>query len=84
VATRRLPNGPRAGGDERAALGPVLLGLSILSWALGQMLFTYYEWGLDQPPPLPSIADVGYLSVYPFLLLDECCGVHAHTSLILR
>jgi serine phosphatase RsbU (regulator of sigma subunit) len=36
---------------------------------LGQAIFTYYEWVLDQPPPLPSIADVGYLSVYPFLLL---------------
>jgi PAS domain S-box-containing protein len=48
---------------------PVLLGLGILSWVLGQMIFTYYEWALGRPPPLPSIADVGYLSVYPFLLL---------------
>src|ERR671913_89320 len=46
---------------------PVLLGLGILSWVLGQAIFTYYEWVLGQPPPLPSIADVGYLSVYPFL-----------------
>src|SRR5918998_1980065 len=48
---------------------PVLLGLGIISWVLGQAIFTYYEGVLDQPPPLPSIADVGYLSVYPFLLL---------------
>src|SRR5215207_6465632 len=48
---------------------PVLLGLGILSWVLGQAIFTYYEWVLGQPPPLPSIADVGFLSVYPFLLL---------------
>jgi PAS domain S-box-containing protein len=48
---------------------PVLLGVGILSWVLGQAIFTYYEWVLGQPPPLPSIADVGYLSVYPFLLL---------------
>src|SRR5215208_3371919 len=48
---------------------PVLLGLGIVSWILGQMVFTFYEWVLGQPPPLPSIADVGYLSVYPFLLL---------------
>jgi hypothetical protein len=46
-----------------------LLGVGILSWVLGQAIFTYYEWVLGQPPPLPSIADVGYLSVYPFLLL---------------
>src|SRR5215208_7245592 len=39
---------------------PVLLGLGIVSWVLGQMLFTFYEWVLGQPPPLPSLADVGY------------------------
>src|SRR5215213_12044348 len=48
---------------------PVLLGMGIVSWVLGQALFTFYEWALRQPPPLPSLADVGYLSVYPFLLL---------------
>jgi PAS domain S-box-containing protein len=48
---------------------PVLLGLGIISWVFGQMLFTYYEWALRQPPPLPSLADIGYLSVYPFFLL---------------
>ena len=48
---------------------PVLLGMGIISWVLGQMLFTYYEWVLRQPPPLPSLADAGYLSVYPFFLL---------------
>src|SRR5918992_368541 len=53
----------------RQRWAPVLLGLGIISWVLGQAIFTYYEWVLDQPPPLPSIADVGYLSVYPFLLL---------------
>ena len=48
---------------------PVLLGLGITSWVFGQSIFTFYEWGLRQPPPFPSLADVGYLSVYPFLLL---------------
>src|SRR5215211_4729184 len=48
---------------------PILLGLGIISWVLGQALFTYYEWVLRQPPPLPSLADIGYLSVYPFFLL---------------
>ena len=53
----------------RQRWAPILLGLGIISWVLGQAIFTYYEWVLDQPPPLPSIADLGYLSVYPFLLL---------------
>src|SRR5215208_1821174 len=67
-------------GDSHTDVGPasvtigwrwasVLLGLGIVSWVLGQMVFTFYEWVLGQPPPLPSLADVGYLSVYPFLLL---------------
>lgn len=38
---------------------PILLGLGIINWVLGQAIFTYYEWVLGQPPPLPSIADVG-------------------------
>jgi serine phosphatase RsbU (regulator of sigma subunit) len=53
----------------RQRWAPILLGMGILSWVLGQTIFTYYEWVLRQPPPLPSIADVGYLSVYPFFLL---------------
>src|ERR687898_1428142 len=48
---------------------PVLLGMGIVSWVLGQAIFTYYEWVLRQPPPLPSLADVGFLGVYPFFLL---------------
>ena len=48
---------------------PILLGRGILSFSFGQMVFTYYEWVLQQAPPLPSLADVGFLSQYPFLLL---------------
>src|ERR671912_2834128 len=65
--TSQAPGGLPVTRGQRWA--PVLLGLGLLSWVLGQMIFTYYEWVLDQPPPLPSIADLGYLSVYPFLLL---------------
>jgi PAS domain S-box-containing protein len=70
VWRRRTPQAHLAPGVTRGQRwAPVLLGLGILSWSLGQMIFTYYEWVLGRPPPLPSIADVGYLSVYPFLLL---------------
>jgi PAS domain S-box-containing protein len=65
--TSQAPVGSAVTRGRRWA--PVLLGVGILSWVLGQAIFTYYEWVLGQPPPLPSIADVGYLSVYPFLLL---------------
>jgi serine phosphatase RsbU (regulator of sigma subunit) len=59
--------GPAVTTGQRWA--PILLGLGIICWVFGQALFTYYEWVLRQPPPLPSLADIGYLSVYPFLLL---------------
>ena len=48
---------------------PVLLGIGILRFAFGQIVFTYYEWVLQQAPPLPSLADVGFQIQYPFLLL---------------
>jgi serine phosphatase RsbU (regulator of sigma subunit) len=68
---RRGVSGPDVGPAVASAQrwAPILLGLGIVGWVLGQMVFTYYEWALSQPPPLPSLADVGYLSVYPFLLL---------------
>jgi serine phosphatase RsbU (regulator of sigma subunit) len=68
---RRGISGPDVGPAVTRAQrwAPVVLGMGILSWVLGQMVFTYYEWALRQPPPLPSLADVGYLSVYPFYLL---------------
>src|SRR5918997_7214607 len=68
---RRGVSGPDVGPAETRGQrwAPVLLGLGIIGWVLGQAIFTYYEWVLRQPPPLPSLADVGYLSVYPLLLL---------------
>jgi PAS domain S-box-containing protein len=48
---------------------PILLGLGITSWVFGQSIFTFYEWGLRQPPSIPSLADLGFLGVYPFLML---------------
>src|SRR5215203_4402836 len=65
--TSRTDNGTAVTIGQRWA--PVLLGIGILSFAFGQMVFTYYEWVLQHAPPLPSLADVGFLSQYPFLLL---------------
>src|SRR5918996_1498619 len=50
-------------------LAPILLGMGILCYVLGQMYFTFYDLVLQQIPPFPSIADVGYLMEYPFFLL---------------
>jgi serine phosphatase RsbU (regulator of sigma subunit) len=48
---------------------PVLLGTGILCYDLGQIIFTYYYLVLHEIPPFPSLADVGFLIEYPFLLL---------------
>ena len=65
--TSRTDNGTAVTIGQRWA--PVLLGIGILSFAFGQIVFTYYEWVLQQAPPLPSLADVGFQIQYPFLLL---------------
>src|SRR3712207_4735644 len=63
----RTDNQPAAMRGRRWA--PILLGIGILCYVLGQMGFTYYDLVLRQAPPFPSIADIGYLIEYPFFLL---------------
>ena len=63
----RMDNQPAVTIGQRWA--PILLGLGIISWISAQVLFTYYDLVLHQAPPFPSLADVGYLNLYPFFLL---------------
>src|ERR687894_2374543 len=63
----RTDDQPAAMRGQR--LAPVLLGMGILCYVLGQMGFTYYDLVLQQAPLFPSLADVGYLIEYPFFLL---------------
>jgi serine phosphatase RsbU (regulator of sigma subunit) len=63
----RMNNQPSAMTGQRWA--PVLLGIGILCYILGQIIFTYYYLVLHEIPPFPSLADVGFLIEYPFLLL---------------
>src|SRR5260221_1827975 len=48
---------------------PLLLSLGILSYIIGQGIWTYNENIAHLPVLFPSWADVGYLASYPFLLL---------------
>lgn len=48
---------------------PFLLGCGLFSGTLGQTIFTMYEQLLHINDPFPSWADVGFLGLYPFLLL---------------
>jgi diguanylate cyclase (GGDEF)-like protein len=45
----------------------ILFGLGLLSGAIGQGIFTFYEQILHTYAPFPSWADAGYLGLYPFL-----------------
>jgi HAMP domain-containing protein len=65
--TSRTGNQPAAMTGQ--CLAPVLLGMGILCYVLGQMGFTYYDLVMHEAPPFPSLADVGYLIEYPFFLL---------------
>jgi two-component system cell cycle response regulator len=47
-----------------------LIGLGLLGWALGDVVWTFSISG-DPDPPFPSVADVGYLAFYPL----ACAGL---------
>jgi hypothetical protein len=57
----------RAARRRRGRLGWSwwLLGASALSWALGQVVWTYYEVLAGREVPFPSLADLGYLLAVP-------------------
>ena len=48
---------------------PILLGLGILSYVIGQIIWTYNEDILHLLVLFPSWADAGYLGSYPLVLL---------------
>ncbi len=48
---------------------PLLLGLGIMSYIIGQAVWTYNENIAHLPVLFPSWADAGYLGSYPFVLL---------------
>jgi len=50
--------------DERWAW--LLLGLGVSAWVAGELYFTAVLWS-DASPPVPSPADVGYLSLPPLV-----------------
>lgn len=58
-AARRTPHGGRPW---------LLLGVAMLLWGLGELLWTWYEVVLENDVPFPSIADVAYLGAVPVAL----------------
>src|SRR5262249_35844085 len=56
----------KATGTGRGAW--LLLGASCVSWAIGQLIWTYYERVRHVPVPFPSLADAGYLAFTPLAI----------------
>src|SRR4051794_19771103 len=55
-------------GPERLAW--VLIGGGLLAWSFGEIYYTAVLW-TDPSPPLPSLADAGYLLFPPLVLLGS-------------
>jgi diguanylate cyclase (GGDEF)-like protein len=89
VMSRRLRDGrpgPTTGQGIRDLhrWSPTFLGLGALGFAVGQAIWAYYELVINQPTPFPSLADVGYLSAYPFLFFGILLLPLRRTSLTVR
>jgi hypothetical protein len=52
------------GRDRRSWL---LIGAGILSWGLGQAIWSYSELVLGMERPFPSLADAGYVPMIPLM-----------------
>jgi diguanylate cyclase (GGDEF)-like protein/PAS domain S-box-containing protein len=46
-----------------------LLATASASWAIGEVVWTFYELNLRQEVPFPSLADVAFLLAYPLVAL---------------
>src|SRR4051794_41443005 len=57
-----VAGGLRRRGTER--LGWLLIGAGGLAWSLGEVYYTAVLWD-DSSPPIPSLADIGYLLFPP-------------------
>jgi diguanylate cyclase (GGDEF)-like protein len=53
---------------RRGRVIPLVLGLALLSWSIGDMVLTADSIG-EAAPPTPSLADVFYLTFYPLTYL---------------
>ena len=60
-----LAGGLRRRGTERLAW--LLIGSGVLAWSLGEVYYTAVLWD-DSSPPIPSLADIGYLLFPPLAL----------------
>jgi two-component system NtrC family sensor kinase len=70
----------RSEGPERRAWRWITLGCA--SFLLGQLVWNYYELWSRVPPPYPSLADIGYLGIYPcfFVAVQDLLNLQPHRT----
>ena len=58
----------REWGGFKSAVGKgiSLLSIGLISWSLGNWIWSYYNFFLNSEVPYPSLADAGYLLAVPF------------------
>jgi diguanylate cyclase (GGDEF)-like protein len=72
---------PAVRGTERVAWA--LIGAGVLAWALGEIYYTAVLW-TDPDPPIPSLADAGYLLFPPLVLAGALALLRARARGIPR
>jgi len=68
----------------RARRAWILIGLAAASWAIGEVVWSWYEIALRRDVPFPSLADVGYLGFVPLALAGMLSFPTAHSRVSSR
>jgi signal transduction histidine kinase len=55
-----------------------LIGLGILGWGIGEIIWVYYSGWLDLEVPYPGWADVFYVGAYPLVFAGVLMLPHVH------
>lgn len=60
-------------GGFKSAVGKglIYLSLGLLSWSLGNWIWSYYNFFLENNVPYPSFADVGYIGAVPLWMVGS-------------
>ena len=69
----------RAFGSRRPRAFPLLLGLGVLSWSIGDTLLTFESAG-GATPSVPSFADLFWLGFYPLVYVALVLLMRRHVS----
>src|SRR6266567_5887192 len=79
-ARRRRP----AWKGKTATLAAVFLAAGALSFVVGDIIWAYFEVLLRKTTPFPSMADAGYLTMYPLVAIGILLLAKQRVSILFR